>query len=58
MIRVRWKEISFVMRQCAFPNRNVLICIDLQKGCLRDNVFKLHFERVVFCVINSLSFLS
>ena len=30
------------------PHGNVLICIDLQEGRLRDNVFNLHFERVFF----------
>ena len=33
------------------PHGNVLIYIDPQKGHLRDNVFKLHFERVFFFVL-------
>ena len=44
MIRVRWKAISFVMRQwLLFPYRSVYIlyreCISLQKGRLRNKMY-------------------
>ena len=57
MNQVRWKAISFVMRQCAFPHIRIFSflhreCINLLKGHLCDKIiiFKLHFERVFFYV--------